>query len=203
MILKILLFATCGILSVLAVGGKTGAKEGYKVSPSGLDALRRVRSTLVPSDDTLRRAMFERFWKVERFYRSQMAILPACRLSADHTFKVVVNVGYWERVRTGPHGPQPTFTASPASARPPPMAPHVAPSLSGFSSFGQVPPMLNVNDMVAQHLRYELQQVNADIQQYTQHATFAVLSPQQLQHWNGLVERSVLLHAQLQNMGSG
>ena len=54
----------------------------------------------VPSDDTLRRAMFERFWKVERFYRSQMAILPACRLSADHTFKVVVNVGYWERVRT-------------------------------------------------------------------------------------------------------
>ena len=46
MILKILLFATCGILSVLAVGGKTGAKEGYKISPSGLDALRRVRSTL-------------------------------------------------------------------------------------------------------------------------------------------------------------
>ena len=46
MILKILLIATCGILSVLAVGGKTGAKEGYKISPSGLDALRRVRSTL-------------------------------------------------------------------------------------------------------------------------------------------------------------
>ena len=51
------------------------------------------------------------------------------------------------------HGPQPTFTASPASVRPPPMAPHVAPSLSWFSSFGQVPPMLNVNDMVAQRLR--------------------------------------------------
>ena len=101
------------------------------------------------------------------------------------------------------HGPQPTFTASPASARPPPMAAHVAPSPSGFSSSGQVPPMLNVNDMAAQRLRCELQQVNADIQQYTQHATFAVLSPQQLQHWNGLVERSVLLHAQLQNMGSG
>ena len=46
MILKILLIATCGILSVLAVGGKTGAKEGYKISTSGLDALRRVRSTL-------------------------------------------------------------------------------------------------------------------------------------------------------------
>ena len=45
MILKILLLATCGILSVLAVGGKTGAKEGYKISPSGLDALRHVRST--------------------------------------------------------------------------------------------------------------------------------------------------------------
>ena len=29
-----------------------------------------------------------------------MAIHPACRLSADHIFKVVVNVGYWERVRT-------------------------------------------------------------------------------------------------------
>ena len=101
------------------------------------------------------------------------------------------------------HGPQPTFTASCASARLPPMAPHVAPSMSGFSSFGQVPPMLNVNDMVAQHLRYELQQVNADIQQYTQHATFAVLPPQQLQRWNGLVEHSVLLHAKLQNMGSG
>ena len=46
MILKILLIATCGILSALAVGGKTGAKEGYKISRSALDALRRVRSTL-------------------------------------------------------------------------------------------------------------------------------------------------------------
>ena len=54
----------------------------------------------VLSDDTLRRPMFERFWKVERFYCSQMAILPACRLSVDHTCKVVVNVAYWERVRT-------------------------------------------------------------------------------------------------------
>ena len=33
------------------------------------------------------------------------------------------------------YGPQPTFTASCASARPPLMAPRVAPSLSGFSSF--------------------------------------------------------------------
>ena len=45
MIPKILLLATRGILSVLAVEGKTAALGGYKISPSGLDALRRVRST--------------------------------------------------------------------------------------------------------------------------------------------------------------
>ena len=45
MILKILLLATYGILPVLAVGGKSAAKEGYKISQSGLDALRRVCST--------------------------------------------------------------------------------------------------------------------------------------------------------------
>ena len=370
MILKILLFATCGILSVLAVGGKTGAKEGYKISPSGLDALRRVRSTLgkntpypvvtrtwgrnlesfcLPAvvcfdpigqmgtscwctqcNSELKRDTNTDSWYHRTFrlyglqsahllfsfnyvcpnkqcvvktcvaHRSKLSKLAATGRFTDeerelwvelyHAYRKRRNVfqamhpRWMERtneegihartmdqlrkfkptaqrcgligkddeevdtvdsqdatqpaktatpsqrppttsaasspstsstlsnpsppypaitsVAMNVHGPQPTFTASPASARPPPMAPHVAPSLSGFSSFGQVPPMLNVNDMVAQRLRYELQQVNADIQQYTQHATFAVLSPQQLQHWNGLVERSVLLHAQLQNMGS-
>ena len=164
--------------------------DGSDRSTDGSDRRRSLRSAA--SDPAL---------MLESGIEPTPGSIPPSKLQQNCQPPVDFACSYVQKFKCNP-GPQPTFTASPASARPPPMAPHVAPSLSGFSSFGQVPPMLNVNDMVAQRLRYELQQVNADIQQYTQHATFAVLSPQQLQHWNGLVERSVLLHAQLQNMGS-
>ena len=43
---------------------------------------------------------FDTYWSDEDFYRAQMAMLPATRLSGDHTYKCVVNVGFWSR----PHG---------------------------------------------------------------------------------------------------
>ena len=54
----------------------------------------------VSSDDTLRRMFFDTYWTHEEFYRAQMAAVRATRLSGDHTYKCVVNVGFWSR----PHG---------------------------------------------------------------------------------------------------
>ena len=69
----------------------------FRTSPESLliESFRRV-----PSDDTLRRMFFDTYWTDEKFYCAQMAMLPATRLSGDHTYKSVVNVGFWSR----PHG---------------------------------------------------------------------------------------------------
>ena len=42
-IIKIVLLAICDVFAVLTVGGKSRAKEGYKIRPSGLGALCHVR----------------------------------------------------------------------------------------------------------------------------------------------------------------
>ena len=54
--------------------------RGARDSPL-IESIRRV-----PSDDTLRRMFFDTYWSDEEFYRAQMAMLPATRLSGDHTY---------------------------------------------------------------------------------------------------------------------
>ena len=70
--------------------------RGARDSPL-IESIRRV-----PSDDTVRRLFFDTYWSDEEFYRAQMVMLPATRLSGDHTYKskCLVNVEFWCQ----PHG---------------------------------------------------------------------------------------------------